>query len=46
MKQHIPDLMIISGAACVSYGAWLVFEPAGFITFGLLTLLAGIRVSK
>lgn len=44
--KHIPDVFLIAGAASVSYGAWLVYEPAGFIVVGVLALIAGIRTAK
>jgi hypothetical protein len=34
------DLAGVAGAACVAYGAWLVYHPAGFIVGGAL-LVAG-----
>lgn len=43
--KHIPDFAMIAGAALISYGAWLVYLPAGFIVGGLLALLAGIRMA-
>jgi hypothetical protein len=36
-----PDAMLIAGAGCVSYGAWLVYAPAGFVVGGLLVMMAG-----
>ncbi len=44
--KHIPDVLLIAGAACLSYGAWLVYEPAGFVVGGLLLTAAGIVTSK
>lgn len=41
-----PDAMILSGVASVSYGAWLVYEPAGFIAGGILSLVGGILVAR
>jgi CHASE2 domain-containing sensor protein len=43
-KEALMILMILApligviGAALFSYGAWLVFHPAGFITAGVLCL--------
>lgn len=36
-----PDALLIAGAGGIAYGAWLVYEPAGFIVGGVLVLLAG-----
>ena len=44
--KYIPDTMIAAGAGCLSYGAWLVYEPAGFIVIGALTLFAGARAGR
>lgn len=36
------DLAVLAGAAAVSYGAWLIYQPAGFITGGLLLCAGGV----
>lgn len=41
-----PDSMIMAGVGLVSYGAWLVYEPAGFITGGVLLLIGGIKAAR
>lgn len=38
-----PDAMMLAGVASVSYGAWMVYEPAGFIVGGVLLLAGGWR---
>lgn len=38
--QLIIDLAGLAGATAISYGAWLVYEPAGFIVGGTLLLAA------
>lgn len=40
MPTVVRDLAGLAGAGGVSYGAWLIYEPAGFIVGGAL-LLAG-----
>lgn len=45
LKKFIPDLLVIAGAAAVSYGAWLAWAPAGFIVAGVLALYAGLRLA-
>jgi hypothetical protein len=37
----VADVLLLAGAVSVSYGAWLVYAPAGFIVAGLLLLAAG-----
>jgi hypothetical protein len=36
------DALALAGAILVSYGAWLVYRPAGFIVGGALLLAASI----
>jgi hypothetical protein len=38
----LPDVLMLSGACGVSYGAWLVYEPAGYLVGGVLLMTAGI----
>lgn len=42
----VPDALLISGAVLIAYGAWLIYPPAGFITAGLLLLVAGVLASR
>lgn len=37
----LPDLLIAGGAVAVSYGAGLIYAPAGYIVGGLLSLAVG-----
>lgn len=37
----LPDALIAGGAAAVSYGAGMIYTPAGYIVGGLLCLAAG-----
>jgi hypothetical protein len=46
LKNWIPDLLILGGVSLLSYGAWLTYEPAGFIVAGALTLYAGVKVAR
>lgn len=36
----VEDILLVVGSFGITYGAWVWFEPAGFITGGVL-LLAG-----
>lgn len=40
-RDWTPDSLLLAGAGCVSYGAWLIYPPAGFIVGGLLLLVGG-----
>ena len=44
--KHLPDAMMVAGAGAVSYGAWLVSQPAGFVVGGLLLLLGGFLAAR
>jgi hypothetical protein len=35
------DLVGLAGAALISFGAWRIYEPAGYIVAGVL-LVAGV----
>ncbi len=40
------DVALLGGAALLTYGAWLTYQPAGFVTAGALALLAGMSGSR
>jgi hypothetical protein len=40
-RSSRPDTLMLLGAAGLSYGAWLMYAPAGFIVGGVLLLVAG-----
>lgn len=46
MKKLLPDVLIVAGALSVSYGAWLAWNPAGFIVLGGMTIFAAIKVAS
>jgi hypothetical protein len=41
----LADSIGLLGAGLLSYGAWLVYAPAGFIVGGVLLLAAGWMLS-
>jgi hypothetical protein len=43
--KYTPDLLLISGAGLLSYGAWLVYQPSGFVVAGILVIYAGLKLS-
>lgn len=47
--RMLPDLIRdaagLAAVGSISYGAWLIYEPAGFIVGGIL-VLAGVIVSS
>ncbi len=40
------NALLVAGAAGVSYGVWLVYEPAGFIVAGVLMIFAGTQAAQ
>lgn len=46
LKSVLPDLLMVAGAAGVSFGAWLAYPPAGFLLGGTLAIVAGIILAK
>lgn len=45
-RASLPDVLMIVGAALLSFGAWQVYEPAGFIVGGVLLLASGIMAAR
>jgi hypothetical protein len=41
----VRDLAGLGGVGLVSYGAWMIFPPAGFITAGLLLIMGSLLVA-
>lgn len=41
-----PDAMLVAGAALLSYGAHMIYAPAGFIVGGGLLLFAGWAAAR
>lgn len=41
LSDMLPDAMLIAGGGLVSYGAYMVYEPAGYMVCGAFLLLAG-----
>ena len=49
MKQitnHLPDVLMVGGAAALSYGASLINPAAGFIVGGTLSMFAGVIAAR
>jgi hypothetical protein len=57
MKKHLrelaalaagwlPDALMAAGTGGISYGAWLVYQPAGFIVGGAFLLAAGVLAAR
>lgn len=46
LRGAIVDVSILGGLALTSYGAGLVYAPAGIITLGALLLALGINAAR
>jgi hypothetical protein len=44
--SNVPDALLLAGAGSLSYGAWLIYPPAGFLVAGALLLAAGVLASR
>lgn len=38
MKDLVVDAVGVVGAGLIAYGAWLIYQPAGFMVAGVLLL--------
>ncbi len=41
-----PDALAVAGAACLVYGAKLIYYPAGWLTGGAACIMAAVLISK
>ena len=41
----VRDLAGLCGVGLVSYGAWLIYPPAGFITGGILLIVGTLLIA-
>lgn len=44
--DHVPDALMVGGAAAVAIGAGQVYAPAGWIVGGTFALVAGWLLSR
>ena len=42
----VPDLLMVTGAVGISYGAWLIYAPSGFIVSGVLSITFGVMAAR
>ena len=45
MPGLVRDLAGLCGVGLVSYGAWLIYPPAGFITAGILLIVGSLLIA-
>jgi hypothetical protein len=46
INSLLPDVLMLGGAAALSYGAWLIYAPAGYLVGGCLLLVAGVLAAR
>ncbi|MDF2567897.1 MAG: hypothetical protein K0R90_1353 [Oscillospiraceae bacterium] len=46
IKKLVPDVLAASGTVCISYGAFLIYHPLGYIIGGALLIGGAIIWSK
>jgi len=45
ITTFLRDLMGLSGAGLISYGTWLIYNPAGYIACGFLLFLLAFFIA-
>lgn len=46
IPKLMPDILAITGALAVSYGAYIVTEALGFIVLGVMLIASAVILSK
>jgi len=46
IPQIVPDVLALLGAISISYGAFLIYKPLGYIALGVMLISAAVIVSK
>jgi hypothetical protein len=41
----VRDLAGLCGVGLISYGAWLIYTPAGFITAGIMLIVGALLIA-
>ncbi|MCL2519031.1 MAG: hypothetical protein FWF15_10755 [Oscillospiraceae bacterium] len=44
--KFIDDFFYIVGASLASYGVWLIYKPAGYITAGIFMVIYAILIAS
>jgi hypothetical protein len=45
LPDLLRDLAALAGVAAIGYGAWLIYEPAGYIVSGALLIVVAVLTS-
>nr|WP_312578229.1 hypothetical protein [Sedimentibacter sp.] len=46
IPKLMPDILAFSGAITMSYGAYLIYKPVGFIVLGVMFIISAVILSK
>lgn len=46
MKRILPDILLLTGAGSLAYGAWLAWPPAGYLVAGALMVVTGLKMAR
>ncbi len=46
MKLDVYDFVGVAGLGLLSYGAWLIYEPAAFIVAGALMIACAVASAR
>ena len=46
MKSILSDLLVFAGASAITYGAYEIYTPAGYICGGLFAIAIGVIIAR
>ena len=46
VASNTADGLLLAGVALLSYGAWLVYAPGGYIVAGAICFIGGVIASR
>lgn len=46
IPKLIPDILAIIGAISISYGAYIIIKPMGYIVLGIMFIASAVILSK
>lgn len=46
LREALPLLLLLAGAAAVAVGVWLIFKPAGYIAGGMLLMAVAVMMIR
>ena len=46
LLSSLDDLLYVAGGSCITYGAYCIFRPVGYIVGGVILMSLGFLVAK